>query len=134
MNSEYLAFVALLQSLGDPREQLSLLADFHPKLSPFPAEARTDAHRIHQCATPVWLHTALIDNLLHTTADSSSPIVRGLARLTALAFHLESPETIQSAPPLDYLQKTGLINHLSPTRQNGLLHLEAALRKKAHRP
>jgi sulfur transfer protein SufE len=134
MNPEYLAAIALLQSLGDPREQLSLLADFQPKLPPFPAEARTDANRIHQCATPVWLHTTLINNALHATVDSSSPIVRGLARLTALAFHLQTPESITAAPPLDYLKQTGLIHHLSPTRQNGLLHLEAAFRQRTRHP
>ena len=78
-----------------------------------------DAHKIRGCQSQVWLHAYMEDGNVYFTANSDAAITRGLIALLIRVLSDHPPEAIINAR-LDFLDKIGMKEHLSPTRKNGL--------------
>ena len=74
---------------------------------------------INGCQSRVWLHAEYIDGRVYFTADSDAVITKGLVSLMIRVLDGQSPDDIINAD-LDFVEKIGLKEHLSPTRSNGL--------------
>lgn len=72
------------------------------------------------CESKVWLVSEFDGERWHFQIDSDARIVRGLIALVLAAFHLQTTEAITSFDTEAYFAKLGLIDHLSPSRGNGL--------------
>ena len=83
---------------------------------------KDEQHLIAGCQSQVWLHAELKDGLIIFTADSDAIITKGIINLLIKVLSNRTPEEIINAP-LDYIDKIGLKEHLSPTRSNGLLSM-----------
>jgi cysteine desulfuration protein SufE len=105
--------------------RLELLMDYAEKLPQVPDEYRTkdqlEAHRVHECQTPVSIWIKLIDGKVHIYADvpQESPTVRGFISLLIKAFDGVSPNEVEKAPT-DILNRSGLANTLGMMRMQGL--------------
>ena len=75
---------------------------------------------IKGCQSQVWLHTALVDGKIIYNADSDAIITKGIVALLVRVFSEHSPKEIIEAQ-LNFINKIGLAEHLSPTRANGLV-------------
>ena len=65
-----------------------------------------------------WQHQA--DGRLHFNLDSDAFIVRGLISIVLIALNDKTPEDILSFDIEGMFEELQLIQHLSPTRGNGL--------------
>ena len=81
---------------------------------------KDDAHLVRGCQSKVWLHSELKENRVYYTADSEALITKGLVAMVVRLLSGQTPEEIIKAP-LTFLEKSGLQEHLSPSRSNGLI-------------
>ncbi len=87
-----------------------------------------DAHKtkenlIKGCQSQVWLHGELEkDGKIDFTADSDAIITKGIIALMIRVLNHQKPENILAAE-LNFIDKIGLKEHLSPTRSNGLVSM-----------
>jgi len=121
-----------LAVIPDPQERLATVVDRARKLPPLPATERTDAHRVRGCISLVHLVGELREGRCHFRADADSPLVRGLVGLLCEFFSGATPAEI-AASSADPLAELGLVSNLSPTRQNGLTAVRAAIRAFAEK-
>lgn len=85
-------------------------------------EFRTENYLIRGCQSQVWLHATFQDGSVFYTADSDAVITKGIVNLLIKVLSGSTPEEIIQSP-LEFINKTGLKEHLSPTRANGLLSM-----------
>ncbi len=91
---------------------------------------KTRENIIEGCQSQVWLHGELIGDKLHFTADSDAIITKGIIGLLIRVFDNESPKEIAVAD-LNFLKVIGLMEHLSPTRANGLVSMVTKIKRMA---
>lgn len=83
---------------------------------------KTDDRLIKGCQSRVWLHSAIRDGKIIFTADSDAIITKGLVALVIRVLSGNTPDEIVNAK-MDFIDKIGLKQHLSPTRANGLVNM-----------
>ena len=74
------------------------------------------------CQSKVWLHSEKKDGEIVYTADSDAIITKGMVALMIRVLSHQKPQDIVNAN-LDFINKIGLTEHLSPTRANGLVSM-----------
>ena len=121
-----------LALIDDPQERLAVVVDRAKKLPPLADHERTDAHLVRGCVSRVHLAGELRDGRCHFRADADSPLVRGLVALLCEFFSGATPAEI-AASDADPLAELALVKNLSPTRQNGLASVRAAIRAFAEK-
>jgi cysteine desulfuration protein SufE len=89
------------------------------KLPPLPEELRTESNKVKGCQSQVWLAPKLENGCVHFQADSDAAIVRGLVALLLEVYSGHPPAEILAADET-FVDRIGLIEHLSQTRSNGL--------------
>ena len=77
---------------------------------------------IKGCQSKVWLHSEKIGGEIIYTADSDAIITKGMVALMVRVLSHQKPQDIVNAN-LDFINKIGLTEHLSPTRANGLVSM-----------
>ena len=80
---------------------------------------KTDDNIIKGCQSKVWLHAQENDGIVEFYADSDAIITKGIVSLLIRTFSNQRPDDIINAS-LDFIDKIGLRQHLSPNRANGL--------------
>jgi cysteine desulfuration protein SufE len=80
---------------------------------------KTDNYIITGCQSQVWLHAALEGDKIIFKADSDAIITKGIVGLLIRVLSGQSCDDIINAK-LEFVEKVGLREHLSPTRSNGL--------------
>lgn len=81
---------------------------------------KTPENIIEGCQSRVWLQCDYKDGKLYFQAESDAIIVKGLLALVLRVFSERTPDEIINTE-LFFMKEIGLIEHLSPTRSNGLL-------------
>ena len=80
---------------------------------------KTDQYVITGCQSKVWLHAETRDGKIFFSGDSDAIITKGIVNLLIRVLSGHTPEEIINAN-MDFIEKIGLREHLSPTRSNGL--------------
>ena len=93
-------------------------------------EYKTEDNIIKGCQSKVWIHADLKDNKLVFTADSDAIITKGIIAILIRIFSHQHPDAILEAN-IDFIDKIGLKEHLSPTRANGLVSMIKQLKMYA---
>ena len=122
MNTSNRAQDEIIEEFGffdDWMDRYQYLIDLGRKLPEFPAEAKTEAHRLHGCQSQVWMLVSRDGERLIFRAVSDSAIVSGLIALLLRVFSGQSAAQILTTQPR-FIDAIGLSAHLSPTRSNGL--------------
>jgi len=83
---------------------------------------KTEQYLISGCQSQVWLFAEYINGKVYYTADSDAIITKGIVNLLIRVLSERKPDEILEAK-LDYIDKIGLKEHLSPTRSNGLVSM-----------
>ena len=83
---------------------------------------KIDSNLIKGCQSKLWLHAELNNNKLIFKADSEAIITKGIAAVLLRVFSNQTPKDILNAD-LNFVDKIGLKEHLSPTRANGLISM-----------
>lgn len=132
MTNRQRQFIDDLNLIEDPQERLTIVVDRARKHPPLPDHQRTDAQRVPGCVSQVWLVAELRDGVCHFHCDAEGPLVKGLVALVCDYFSTTTPAEIL-ADNTDPLAELRLLANLSPTRQNGLKSVAAAIRAFAQR-
>ncbi len=102
-------------------------------LRPLDERGKVDTNLIRGCQSQVWL-VATHDkttNRLTLEIDSDAHIVRGLIAIVLAAYNEQTPADILSFDVEDLFEELQLLQHLSPTRGNGLRAMVARIRSVA---
>lgn len=98
------------------------LIDLGKSLPKINEEYKTEERIIKGCQSKVWLHSELKDGKIIYTADSDAIITKGMVALMIRVLSGQKADDIVNAD-LDFINKIGLKEHLSPTRANGLVSM-----------
>lgn len=98
------------------------IIDLGKSLPKIKEEYKTDDRIIKGCQSKVWLHSELKDGNIVFTADSDAIITKGMVALMIRVLSNQKPEDVVNAE-LEFIDRIGLKEHLSPTRANGLVSM-----------
>ena len=100
----------------DKYEYLIELGKSVPKIS---EENKKEENIIKGCQSKVWLHAEKEDGLIKFYADSDAIITKGIISLLIRTFSNQKPSDIIDSS-MEFIDRIGLRQHLSPNRANGL--------------
>jgi cysteine desulfuration protein SufE len=110
-------------AFDDWLDKYNLLIEMGKELPMIDAKYKTNNHLISGCQSRVWLHSSFGDDgLVRFTADSDAVITKGIVSLLIRLLSSRTPDEILRTD-LEFIDKIGLREHLSPTRSNGLLSM-----------
>jgi cysteine desulfuration protein SufE len=106
----------------DWTDKYEYIIELGKSLKTIAEDKKIDSNKIKGCQSNVWLDASFEDGKVQFTADSDALIVKGLVSLVLKVFSNQTPQHIIHAN-LDFIEKTGLSQHLAQTRSNGLLSM-----------
>ena len=80
---------------------------------------KTEEYKVKGCQSQVWLNAKMENGKLVYKADSDAIITKGLIALLIRVLSNQKPEDIAKTK-MEFLDKIGMKEHLSPNRANGL--------------
>lgn len=119
-----------LDLFQDWTERYEYVIGLGKKLPPMDESLHTPDRLIKGCQSQVWLESSASDGKMSYLADSDSVITKGMIALFVRILDGETPEDVLTAD-LSFIDKTGLKEHLAPTRANALTLMAAEMRKGA---
>ena len=119
-----------LDLFRDWTERYEYVISLGKKLAPMDEALQTSDRLIKGCQSQVWLDSSSQDGKMTYLADSDSVITKGMIALFVRVLDGESPEDVLTAD-LSFIDKTGLKEHLAPTRANALTLMAAQMKKGA---
>ena len=119
-----------LELFQDWTERYEYVIGLGKRLPPLPDEARDADHLIKGCQSQVWLDAEKRDGLVYFSADSDSLITKGMIALFIDVLSGETPDAILTAD-MGFIEKTGLKEHLAPTRANALNLMATQMKQRA---
>jgi cysteine desulfuration protein SufE len=123
----------LLEELGffqDWTERYEYVIGLGKKLPPMPEAAKNAEHLIKGCQSQVWLDAHMGGGKVRYLADSDSLITKGMIALFVRVLDNETPDAILTAD-MSFIDRTGLKEHLAPTRANALTLMATQMKQRA---
>ncbi|WP_434580415.1 SufE family protein [Sulfurimonas sp. NW15] len=108
-----------------PNEKFEYIFDLGKKHTVLPEEEKNEATFIEGCSSPAWLVGECKDGKLVLRGEGSSEMAKGMLSLLLDIFSGQEVDDILAFDPKE-LEKLGIVEHLSPVRQQSL---EAFLNK-----
>lgn len=127
INEQQDLIIEEFSGFDDWMDRYSLLIDLGNDLVPLPEEKKTEQNLIDGCQSKVWIDARLEDGRLMLQGDSDALLVKGIVALLLQVLSGHTPQEILDAD-LYFIDQTGLREHLSPTRSNGLLAMVKQIR------
>ena len=119
-----------LDLFQDWTERYEYVIGLGKKLAPMADSARNPDHLIKGCQSQVWLDAHQEDGKIRYTADSDSLITKGMIALFVRVLDNEKPDDILTAD-MSFIDRTGLKEHLAPTRANALTLMATQMKQRA---
>ncbi len=102
----------------DELEKYEYIVDLGKSLKPINEDAKNDAYLVKGCTSLVWIIPSFKNGKMIFEGDSNTVIVKGLVAILIKIFSNASPQEILEFD-LKQLNKLGLAEIVTPTRQNG---------------
>ena len=119
IQEEIIADFSMFEDWESKYEYMTDLGKNLPLIDP---KYKTEQYLIKGCQSQVWLHADLEQDKVIFTADSDAIITKGIVAILINVFSGQKAIDILEAN-LDFIDKIGLKEHLSPTRANGLVSM-----------
>lgn len=119
-----------LDLFQDWTERYEYVINLGKRLAPLPESARTADHLIKGCQSQVWLDATCEEGKVRYFADSDSLITKGMIALFVRVLDQQSPDAILQAD-MSFIERTGLKEHLAPTRANALALMATQMKQRA---
>ncbi|PST86960.1 cysteine desulfurase sulfur acceptor subunit CsdE [Photobacterium jeanii] len=123
--------VAQMQSAKGWEDRYRNVIQLGKKLPALPDEYKQDNVTVSGCESQVWLVHAKQNEVFHFAADSDARIVRGLITLVLAVYEGKTADEIAAFDIDSYFADLGLIDHLSPSRGNGLKAIVEQIKRLA---
>ncbi len=123
----------LLEELAlfqDWTERYEYVIGLGKKLAPLAEASKTPTHLIKGCQSQVWIDATFHDGKVQFVADSDSLITKGMIALFVQVLSNETPDDILTAD-MSFIDRTGLKEHLAPTRANALTLMANQMKQRA---
>jgi cysteine desulfuration protein SufE len=114
----------------DWEERYQYMIDLGKTLPLIDEQYKTEDYIIKGCQSKVWVHADLDGDKVIFTADSDAIITKGIIAILIRVFSNQHPNDIIEAN-MEFIDKIGLKEHLSPTRANGLVSMIKQLKMYA---
>jgi sulfur transfer protein SufE len=114
----------LLQNFSDNRswdKQYRLIIQLGKKLPVLDEADKIEINQVKGCESLAWCIIEQNNNVLHFKMDSDTRVVKGLMMILLIIFQHKSREQVAEIDIHNLFEQLGLLNHLSPSRANGLL-------------
>ena len=119
IQDEIIEEFAFLEDWMDKYEHIIALGKSLPSID---EKHKTKDNLISGCQSQVWLHAEMKEGKLFFTAASDAILTKGVISLLLRVFSGQTAATILSTE-VDFIDKIGLKENLSPTRANGLVSM-----------
>jgi cysteine desulfuration protein SufE len=119
---EELAIVDEFRLYQDWADKYEYIIELGRELPLISESYKTPEYLIKGCQSQVWLRADEENGVIHYTADSDAIITKGIISLLIRVLSGHTPTEILEAD-LGFLKEIGLMEHLSPTRANGLVSM-----------
>jgi cysteine desulfuration protein SufE len=119
-----------LSFFPDWQERYEYVIGLGRKLAPMPDELKSADRLIKGCQSQVWLDARAEGGKVRFLADSDSVITKGMIALFVRVLDGETSDAILSAD-LSFIDRTGLKEHLAPTRANALTLMATQMKQRA---
>ncbi len=120
--------VDTLSFFDDWEDRYRYIIDLGKSLPTLAEEYKTEEHLIKGCQSQVWMHAENQQGQLHFAVDSDAHIVRGLLGVVLSAYNGKTAQQVLNFDIEDYFSELDLLQHLSPTRGNGLQAMVKSIR------
>ena len=110
------------EEITDWVDKYNYIIDAGKSLPEIDSKFKTQEYLIPGCQSQVWLHASLEDGKVIYRADSDALITRGIVALLIQVLSGHPPQDILDSK-LEFIDRIGLQQHLSPTRSNGLANM-----------
>ena len=123
------AIIELFAKFSSFEEKYQHLIDMGKRQKKFDAEEQTEEKRVQGCQSVMYLKLWLLDGKVFFETQADALISAGLGELIREVYSGEPIQAVLHCPP-EFLQITGLLTHLSPSRVNGLVSLLSKIRSE----
>ena len=103
----------------DQNDKLEYIFDLGKAHEGLPEGEKTDATAIVGCASPAWLVCECSHGVVHFRGEGTSEMAKGMMEMLLSIFGERTPDEILAFDP-EYLQTMGIVELLSPVRQQSL--------------
>lgn len=103
----------------DWMDKYQYIIELGQALEGLPEEDKNPDNIVKGCVSQVWLKPAYDGNTISFHADSDAVITKGLIAMLIKVLSGQAPKEILDAD-LEFIDKVGIRQHLSPNRSNGL--------------
>ncbi|HEX2858836.1 MAG TPA: SufE family protein [Alphaproteobacteria bacterium] len=100
-------------------ERYEYIIDLGRQLPPFPPAQMTEANLVRGCTSTVYMTIGWNKGMLELGLTSDALIVNGLLALVYAAYHGQTKRDAQVVNLPMLLERTALLEHLSPNRRHG---------------
>ena len=100
------------------------------RLEPLKHSHQKDRFLVRGCQSKVWLLAEFNKPLIVFKGSSNALITQGLLALMLYFYSKSRPQDVLKAPPI-FIEKLDLMNHLTPSRSNGLKALTVQIQNYA---
>nr|VFK37340.1 MAG: cysteine desulfuration protein SufE [Candidatus Kentron sp. SD]VFK48883.1 MAG: cysteine desulfuration protein SufE [Candidatus Kentron sp. SD]VFK78712.1 MAG: cysteine desulfuration protein SufE [Candidatus Kentron sp. SD] len=111
--------------------RFNYILELGEKLPLIPEEDKTDDNLVRGCTSQSWVKGGFSDGKFDFVADSEALIGRGMLSLARSIYAGKTAKEVLDIDMLDFANRTGLMEHLTPTRQKGLYALITRIRDLA---
>jgi cysteine desulfuration protein SufE len=114
--------ITQFEHFEDWMDKYNLIIELGKEMEGLKEEFKTENRLIKGCQSQIWLHAEYKNGKIFFTADSDAIITKGIASLLIQVLSEETPDDILNTE-LEFIDRIGLKNHLSPNRSNGLVSM-----------
>jgi cysteine desulfuration protein SufE len=113
-------------------DKYEYIIELGKNLTPMDDSLKTEERKVSGCQSQVWLSTKFENGNIIFEADSDAIITKGLVGLLVRVLSNQKPEEVVNAK-LDFIDRIGMKEHLSPNRANGLVAMIKHMKDDANK-
>ncbi len=117
--------------LDEWEDRYRFVIDEGKKMEPLPDALKVPATKVEGCASQVWLHPVIEDDVFRFDGESDAMIVQGLIALLRKLYNGLPVNEVVTVDARAEMARLGLNDHLSAQRSNGLRAMIERIRKVA---
>ena len=124
------------QYLDDWEDRYKYLIELGNALDPISDSDHNDNTKVNGCVSQVWItseNDGGDDPVMHFRGDSDAHIVSGLIAVTLAIFSGRKASEVVETDEIEYFNKIGLQEHITPQRSNGLRAMVQRIKESAAR-
>ena len=118
--AEFKAIVEDFEFIDDWEDRYRYIIEKGKSMPSLDDALKVDATKVHGCASQVWMHSTIDDEIFYFDGDSDAIIVRGLISLLKSLYNGVPLSAVLKIDAVIELERLGLTEHLSSQRSNGL--------------